>query len=235
MPMPDHIPRDGADGSGQRASQIAIALEGDHTYEQRRLHTVNRSDRTDRCSGEEEGTPEAGTPEGMRSQSLTRCARSDIRYHTPTEPPDVFLKSVKLDPINIEAFFSFEEEDEGNLHRSSGEKSVERQPLTRPCLSEKSLDAVATNGIVLAAGYSKSNSDWPTLIFTQEVMTPQQPSLHTPSVKKNAAEFRACPKSLYLLQDRYRSSLTESLWRPFARRRESTERPLFVAMRCRNP
>ena len=68
-----------------------------------------------------------------------------------------------------------------------------------------------------------------------QVVTPQELSLNPPSMEKRTLELRSCPKSRYLLQDPYRSSLTVSLWRPFARRRARTARPFFVAIRCRNP
>ena len=59
-----------------------------------------------------------------------------------------------------------------------------------------------------------------------------------PSIRRPAAKTRlnaACPRRACRRSFTYRSSLTVSFQRPFARRRESTLRPAFVAIRARNP
>jgi hypothetical protein len=109
-----------------------------------------------------------------------------------------------------------------------------REFVTAKNLSNQSFSAISDNGAPQLSGDRYAQASYRALVRKQKHrgITPVNPA----AALVHALELRASPNPLIAAEARQNySELTVRRLRPFARRRLSTRRPFFVAMRTRKP
>lgn len=101
-------------------------------------------------------------------------------------------------------------------------------------LPQKPANAVSAHSIEVPAGDNKAGPHRTARGRKNSVDAADQTPVQPSTILKDTLKCAPAAKDRLLLQP-YRSSLTVSFRRPWARLRESTLRPVFVAMRARNP